>query len=50
MPVISTGSLGLDIALRIIERRHGGRLQLLASKPGETRFRVELPLKPELPH
>lgn len=42
--------LGLDIALRIIERRHGGRLRLLASKPGETRFRVELPLKPELPH
>ncbi|WP_224361555.1 sensor histidine kinase [Hyalangium versicolor] len=42
--------LGLDIALRIIERRHGGRLRLLVSKPGETRFRVELPLKPELPH
>ena len=42
--------LGLDIALRIIERRHGGRLRLLTSKPGETRFRVELPLKPELPH
>ncbi len=42
--------LGLDIALRIIERRHGGRICLLRSKPGETRFRVELPLKPELPH
>jgi signal transduction histidine kinase len=42
--------LGLDIALRIIERRHGGRISLLLSKPGETRFRVELPLKPELPH
>jgi signal transduction histidine kinase len=41
--------LGLDIALRIIERRHGGRIRL-ESKPGETRFRVELPLKPELPH
>lgn len=42
--------LGLDIALRIIEHRHGGRICLLRSKPGETRFRVELPLKPELPH
>ncbi|MBN1204950.1 MAG: cyclic nucleotide-binding domain-containing protein [Myxococcaceae bacterium] len=41
--------LGLDIALRIIERRHGGRIRV-DSKPGETRFRVELPLKPELPH
>lgn len=41
--------LGLDIALRIIERRHGGRIRV-ESKPGETRFRVELPLKPELPH
>ncbi|WP_224244667.1 sensor histidine kinase [Hyalangium gracile] len=42
--------LGLDIAQRIIERRHGGRIRLLQSRPGETRFRVELPLKPELPH
>ncbi|MFL5348326.1 MAG: sensor histidine kinase [Hyalangium sp.] len=42
--------LGLDISLRIIEHRHGGRICLLRSKPGETRFRVELPLKPELPH
>jgi signal transduction histidine kinase len=41
--------LGLDIARRIVERRLGGRLRL-DSKPGDTRFRVELPLKPELPH
>jgi signal transduction histidine kinase len=41
--------LGLDIAQRIIERRHGGHIHL-HSEPGETRFRVELPLKPELPH
>lgn len=41
--------LGLDIVLRIIERRHGGRIRVL-SQPGDTRFRVELPLKPELPH
>lgn len=41
--------LGLDIARRIVERRLGGRIHL-HSKPGDTRFRVELPLKPELPH
>jgi signal transduction histidine kinase len=41
--------LGLDITRRIVERRLGGRL-CLDSKPGDTRFRVELPLKPELPH
>jgi len=41
--------LGLDIALSIVERRLGGRIRL-HSKPGDTRFRVELPLKPELPH
>jgi signal transduction histidine kinase len=41
--------LGLDIAKSIVERRLGGRLRL-DSKPGDTRFRVELPLKPELPH
>jgi signal transduction histidine kinase len=41
--------LGLDIARRIVERRLGGRIRL-HSKPGDTRFRVELPLKPELPH
>jgi signal transduction histidine kinase len=41
--------LGLDIVLRIIERRHGGRIHV-ESAPGTTFFRVELPLKPELPH
>ena len=41
--------LGLDIALGIVARRLGGRIRL-HSQPGDTRFRVELPLKPELPH
>jgi signal transduction histidine kinase len=41
--------LGLDIVQRIIEQRHGGRIRL-ESKPGSTCFRVELPLKTELPH
>ena len=33
--------LGLDIARRIVQRRHGGTLKLL-SKPGDTRFQVTL--------
>jgi signal transduction histidine kinase len=35
--------LGLDIVRRIVQRRHGGTLRL-DSRPGETRFRVSLPL------
>jgi signal transduction histidine kinase len=34
--------LGLDIAKRIVEA-HGGRLTV-ASRPGETRFAVRVPL------
>jgi signal transduction histidine kinase len=35
--------LGLDIVRRIVQRRHGGTIRL-DSRPGETRFRVSLPL------
>jgi signal transduction histidine kinase len=37
--------LGLDIAWRIIVGRHGGEMSL-ESDPGDTRFRVVLPLRP----
>ncbi|RJS18437.1 histidine kinase [Corallococcus sp. H22C18031201] len=37
--------LGLDISRRIIEQGHHGALRL-ESRPGRTRFRVELPLRP----
>jgi signal transduction histidine kinase len=37
--------LGLDIARRIVVGRHGGDIRV-DSKPGETRFRVRLPLDP----
>jgi signal transduction histidine kinase len=43
-PVGQGTGLGLEIALRIVCRRHGGSLQL-ASTPGDTRFTVRLPLK-----
>ena len=36
--------MGLDIANRIVRQRHMGTLQL-ESRPGQTRFRVRLPLK-----
>ena len=39
--------LGLDIARRIVEKRHLGRLAV-TSRPGETRFSVWLPLRPAL--
>jgi signal transduction histidine kinase len=35
--------LGLDIARRIVERRHGGTIRL-DSAPGDTRFLITLPL------
>ncbi len=37
--------LGLDIAHRIVTKRHLGTLRVF-SKPGETRFEVRLPLEP----
>jgi signal transduction histidine kinase len=42
-PGAGTG-LGLHIAYNIVVHRHHGRLQV-ASKPGETRFRVVLPIR-----
>jgi signal transduction histidine kinase len=35
--------LGLDIARRIVERSHGGQIRA-ASRPGDTRFTVTLPI------
>ena len=37
--------LGLDIARRIVTRRHGGDIRV-DSEPGPTRFRVLLPIEP----
>jgi|HigsolmetaAR201D_1030396.scaffolds.fasta_scaffold02921_10 Signal transduction histidine kinase len=37
--------LGLDICYRIVSKRHGGSIRL-ASKPGDTRFQVWLPIEP----
>ncbi len=37
--------LGLDIARRIVEERHGGTITIV-SKPGDTVLRVHLPLAP----
>jgi signal transduction histidine kinase len=36
--------LGLDISYRIVVRRHGGDIQL-ESQPGDTRFKVRLPIE-----
>ncbi|HET7725625.1 MAG TPA: ATP-binding protein, partial [Propionibacteriaceae bacterium] len=35
--------LGLDIAQRIVVDRHGGSIEV-ESRPGDTRFRVRLPV------
>jgi signal transduction histidine kinase len=37
--------LGLDIARRIVVERHGGTI-MIDSRPGETVFRVGIPLRP----
>src|ERR687890_2422271 len=42
-PGVGTG-LGLHIAYNIVVHKHHGQLQV-ASKPGETRFRVTLPIR-----
>lgn len=39
--------LGLDIVYSIVVRRHSGAIQV-SSKPGDTRFRVLLPLTPAI--
>jgi nitrogen-specific signal transduction histidine kinase len=45
-PRVSTRDhgLGLVISNRIVGDRHGGEIEF-ESKPGETRFKVRLPLK-----
>ena len=43
-PVGEGTGLGLDIARRIVTRRHGGDMRV-DSKPGETRFSVRLPVQ-----
>ncbi len=47
-PATSGAGLGLAIAQRIAEL-HAGRLELVASRPGRTEFRLTLPLDPESP-
>jgi signal transduction histidine kinase len=42
-PGVGTG-LGLHIVYNIVVHKHHGRIQV-SSKPGETRFRVELPVR-----
>jgi signal transduction histidine kinase len=41
--------LGLDIARRIVEERHGGTITI-ASRPGDTVMRVRLPVRPPQPN
>ena len=43
-PVGSGTGLGLIISNRIVAERHGGEIEF-ESKPGETRFKVRLPIK-----
>jgi len=43
-PVGTGTGLGLVISNRIVGDRHGGEIEF-ESKPGETRFKVRLPLK-----
>jgi len=45
-PVGSGTGLGLIISNRIVAERHGGEIEF-ASKPGDTRFKVRLPLRRE---
>jgi len=40
--------LGLDIARRIVEERHGGTIAI-DSRPGETVLRVRIPVRPHAP-
>jgi signal transduction histidine kinase len=43
-PVGEGTGLGLDVSWRIVVNRHGGDLRV-ASRPGDTRFQVRLPLR-----
>jgi signal transduction histidine kinase len=40
--------LGLDISWRIVVNKHGGELRV-ESEPGDTRFQVYLPIRPDMP-
>jgi signal transduction histidine kinase len=44
-PVGQGAGLGLDIARRIVEERHGGTIAV-DTRPGETVLRVRLPERP----
>lgn len=44
-----TGGAGLGLAIaRRISEAHGGRLDLVSSRPGHTEFRLTLPLEPSI--
>ena len=45
-PIGSGTGLGLIISNRIVADRHGGEIEF-ESKPGETRFKVRLPIHPK---
>jgi signal transduction histidine kinase len=47
-PVGQGTGLGLDVSWRIVVNRHGGDLRV-TSRPGDTRFRVLLPLAESVP-
>ena len=47
-PVGSGTGLGLIVSNRIVAERHGGEIEF-ESKPGDTRFKVRLPLHPNHP-
>ncbi len=47
-PVGEGTGLGLEIAYRIVVRRHGGAISV-SSEPGNTRFSVRLPIRSPLP-
>ncbi len=47
-PVGTGTGLGLIISNRIVPDRHGGEIEF-ESRPGETRFKVRLPINPKPP-
>ena len=47
-PVGQGTGLGLDVSWRIVVNRHGGDIRVV-SQPGDTRFRVHLPVSWQVP-